>query len=51
MGFSPVEVDRMSMWQFFAACEGYRQAHDPEAGKELSNAEVDEIWAWMQGSD
>jgi hypothetical protein len=38
----------MSVWQFLAAVEGYRQAHDPDAGKELSSQEVDDLWDWLQ---
>lgn len=30
MGFTPAEVDDMSIWQFWACGEGYRKAHNPE---------------------
>jgi hypothetical protein len=49
MGFSPQQVDAMSMWQFMAALEGYARAHDPEAGKKLSETEKGDLWEWMQG--
>ena len=48
MGFSPVEVDRMSVFQFMAALDGYAQAHSPEDDKSLSGDEADDVWAWMQ---
>lgn len=35
------------MWQFFAAVEGYRQAHDPKAGNGLSMDEEDDLAAWL----
>ncbi len=48
MGFTPQEVNKMSMFQFMAVAEGYSSAHEtPEPGA-MSNAEQDDIWAWMQ---
>lgn len=38
----------MSMWQFFAALEGYQDAHNPTDKNQLSAAEEDELWEWMQ---
>jgi hypothetical protein len=38
----------MSVWQFMAAVDGYANAHDPEAAKQLSGDEEAELWAWMQ---
>jgi hypothetical protein len=48
MGFTPSEIDRMSVWQFVQACDGFAKAHDPDAAKELSPAEADDLWNWMQ---
>ena len=48
MGMSPDEVDRTSVWKFMAAADGFAKANDPNAGKELSAAEADELWSWMQ---
>jgi hypothetical protein len=46
MGFSPQQVDRMSMWQFLAALNGYVKANS--GGKEaLTEAEKDDLWAWI----
>ncbi len=49
MGFTPQQVNDMSMWQFNAALEGYVEANsaDDGAGK-LSEKEADELWEWMQ---
>lgn len=46
MGFSPQQVDAMSMWQFMAAAEGYVKANSG-GENELSSAEVDELWDWI----
>lgn len=48
IGFSPQQVNEMSMWQFMEAVDGYIKANDPDASKELSAAEADDLWAWMQ---
>lgn len=29
IGFTPEQVDRMSLWEFTACVEGYRAAHAP----------------------
>lgn len=49
MGFTPQQVDAMTVWQFFAAIDGYVKANGG-GGKEgaLSDTEKDEIWDWMQ---
>lgn len=49
MGFSPQQVQRMSMWQYFAAMDGFMKANDPNAGKKLSEQEADELWGWIDG--
>lgn len=48
MGFSPAEVNRMSIWQFTQAVEGFNKANNPDAGNELSQAEADDLWQWLQ---
>jgi len=50
LGFTPQDVGKMSVWQFRAAVEGYRKAHDPDAGKGLSEAEADDLFDWIGGS-
>jgi hypothetical protein len=37
----------MSIWQFFAAVEGYAEAHDPKSGERLSDSEKDELADWL----
>lgn len=49
MGFSPQHVRAMSVWQLFAAAEGYRAAHAPGRGG-LSDEETDELWAWLDAA-
>ena len=48
MGMTPAEVDRTSIWKFMAAADGFAKANDPNSGKDLSPAEADELWSWMQ---
>jgi len=48
MGFTPQEVDQMSVWKFLAAWEGYVKANSPEDNG-LSTSEVDELWDWING--
>lgn len=48
MGLSPAQVNDLSMWQFMAACDGFAKAHDPDATKELSPGEADDLWEWLQ---
>ena len=49
IGFTPQQVDVMSVWQYMAAVEGYARANDPEAAKRLSGQERDELWEWVKG--
>ncbi|MFI0844434.1 hypothetical protein [Mesorhizobium sp. IMUNJ 23232] len=51
MGFTPQQVNEMSIWQFMAAWDGYVEANDPEAGARMSEAEAEDVWRWMQGKD
>lgn len=48
MGCTPQEVNELSMWQYFAALDGFHEANNPDASKEMSAAEVEDVWAWMQ---
>lgn len=48
MGLSPTEVDRMSVWQYMAALDGFVAAHDPDADKALSADEADDLWNWLE---
>jgi len=48
IGFTPQEVNEMTMWQFMAAVDGYIQANSQDDGKSLSKKEADDIWKRMQ---
>jgi hypothetical protein len=55
VGFTPQEVNGMSIWQFQAAVEGWVDAHaaaetegQPAA---LSDNEKDELWDWLKAKD
>jgi hypothetical protein len=46
MGFSPQQVDAMSLWQFTAASDGHRRS----TGDESTNAPSDERYlSWLTG--
>ncbi|MDQ0996875.1 hypothetical protein QFZ34_002057 [Phyllobacterium ifriqiyense] len=47
MGFTPQEVNAMSMWQFLAALEGYIKANSPEDTGKLTESEKDEMADWI----
>ncbi len=47
MGFTPQQINDMSIWQYASALEGYIAANSTEdAG--LSDKETDELWDWLQ---
>lgn len=48
IGFTPQQVNEMSVWQFMSAVDGYAEANTPDDGA-LTNAEIDELWDWVQG--
>ncbi|MDW9473609.1 MULTISPECIES: hypothetical protein [Sinorhizobium] len=50
MGFTPQQVNAMSMWQFAAAFDGYVKANGGGEEK-MSNAEADDLWKWLQSKD
>lgn len=43
MGFTPQEIDEMSLWEFEAALNGYIEANTSEDDTGLTQAERDEI--------
>ena len=47
MGFSPQQVRAMSMFQYFAALDGFVAANSPE-DKGMTKQEEDELWAWLE---
>ena len=51
MGFSPQQVNQMSMWQYFAALNGFITANTPKDAKKLSGQEADELFAWLEAGE
>lgn len=47
MGFSPVEIDQCSLWQYTAAAAGYRKAHG-SGNDGVSAEEADDLWKGVQ---
>jgi hypothetical protein len=48
MGYTPREIDDMSIWQFAAAVVGFAKQHE-EAG--MTDKEADNLWDWLQTKD
>lgn len=50
MGFTPQQVDDMSMWQFFAALNGYIDANTPRQANKLTEFEIEDIFdsGWLE---
>lgn len=46
MGVSPLEIDKLSLWQFSAAWNGYVAAHSSDKPK-MTERQVDEMFAWI----
>lgn len=44
-------MDRWSLWQFGQTVGGYIDANVPAEGVSMSDAEADEIWAWMEAKE
>ncbi|MBB3944704.1 hypothetical protein GGQ73_000629 [Rhizobium skierniewicense] len=47
IGFTPQQVNEMSVWQFMAMVDGYVEANSPDDGS-LTAKEVDELWDFVQ---
>lgn len=48
MGFSPRQVDAMSVWEFQAAVDGYLRANGAESNGGLTDADEEELWQMIQ---
>lgn len=46
IGFTPQQVNEMSVWQFMAAVDGYVEANSTDDGS-LSAKEIDDLWDWL----
>jgi hypothetical protein len=51
MGFTPQQVNDMSMWQFFAALNGYIEANKPKGSEKLSESEKDYLFSRLDVGD
>lgn len=43
IGWTPQQIDAISLWQFQAAINGYADAHDPDTDKGLDQQELIEL--------
>ena len=48
MGFTPQQVDAMSVWQFNAVVAGYVKANSVDDDKKLSEAEKATLFDWIE---
>lgn len=48
MGFTPQQVNEMSVFEFMSAALGYEKAHSNDDS--LTDAEQDDLWIWIQGA-
>ena len=48
MGWTVHDVKRSSMWEFFAAWNGYVEANTPKDGAKLSTEEADALFDWIE---
>ena len=46
MGYTPQEIDEMSVWQYMSAVDGYIRANSPDDGR-LSAKEKDDLADWL----
>ena len=51
MGWSAADVDAASIWQFWAAWNGYVNANTPKEGAKLTEAQKDDLFDWLEASD
>lgn len=43
MGLSPLDVDRMTLWQFQAAADGFRRANPDDTPQAMSDERAAEL--------
>jgi tail tube GTA-gp10-like protein len=48
MHYTPQQVDRMSWWQFTAACMGWAKQFQTSG---LTETDADDLWNWLQEKD
>lgn len=49
MGFTPREIEDMSLWQFEAAAVGYAKSNGGDEG--MTTKEADNLWDWLQSKN
>ena len=47
MGFTPQQVNAMSMWQYFSALNGYIDANTSSDKKKMSQDEAEDLFDWL----
>jgi len=50
LGYTPQQVNVMSMWQFMAAVEGYAKANSGDDAK-MTNKEADDLFEWLKSKE
>lgn len=48
MGYTPQEIEAMSVWQFNAVALGWARQYETSG---ISEHEADELWTWLQKKD
>ncbi len=47
MGFTPQQINAMSMWQYFAALNGYIAANSSAESKKMTTEQAEELLDWV----
>lgn len=48
MGYSPQQIDAMSLWQYTAVVDGFIRANDPKSNDRLSESEKDDLFGFIK---
>lgn len=48
MGYTPREIEDMSLWQFNAVVSAHVSQNNPSG---LTETEADELWDWLQSKE
>lgn len=51
MGWSVHDVKQASVWEFFAALQGYVEANSPKETSKLTEQQADELFDWIDRAD
>jgi len=47
MGFTPQQVNKMSMWQYYSVLYAYIEQNTPKGKEQLTEAELGELSDWL----